>query len=415
MRNNDLQLDKFFLKKDLSKIVLDIAELKNEKLDTKIYFSPSKCPIVNVADSDIGSCFEDYIIPTGSFNYEFNSGKVVSSLLDKSLSFSEYSDFIYKRIQDNIKQIFLEHDTVLLSYSGGIDSLVVLSYIIDLGFKDRIKFVINNNQVSKSSGCLYYNPMHKLLIDHIIQLFDLDVLWIDITEDYILECINNKALEHLRTYSTSCLFDSFKNSVFVGGWHGNQVLLHKYIFWDEIQLVRPQAKQEIRDFLSKNKNFYSSSLKNYDTQNTNIIPIERVHMLQKSWNWFNGINGNRIYSPLGDDEIFLMLRQIDFSQVPIDIIANASLARDFIHKNVDTMLDEFIAYESLNDGDSLADIDELPINKINQEILQIPRELNHSVEGVSWLKYELEAAKLSGRIPLNTIVSLKTLHWLAKL
>ena len=48
-----------------------------------------------------------------------------------------------------------------------------------------------------------------------------------------------------------CLFNNYTDRVFVTGHHGNQSLIHKYIFWDEIKLQRASAQAEIKTYLNE--------------------------------------------------------------------------------------------------------------------------------------------------------------------
>jgi hypothetical protein len=409
-RNHDLALNKFFLHQDLNKIVTEISSLKDSQLDRRIYFRPSNCPLVNVADSNEGSCFENYTIPTGSYIFDKDS-TLHPNKLDKNLDLESYVDFIYSKIQQNVKKVFESDKEILLCYSGGIDSLVVLSYIINLGFLSRIKFVVFDNKLSNES--LYYNLEQSSLTKKLIELFDIKCDRLELTQDYLLTCINDLSMEHVKMFSTSCLFNNYTDKIFLTGHHGNQSLIHKYVFWDEIKLQRPSARAEITNYLESHDKFYTTSLKSVADRTP--VPIEQVQMLQKPWHWFVGTNGNQLATPLADDEIFHMLRSIAFKDVSVDVVADALVAREIISRNVGLTLDPYIVEESLNDGDSLACIEPLPVDKINPALFDIPTNLTHSPEGLEWLNYEINTAKNSGHIAFNTVVSLKTIQWLSQL
>lgn len=410
-QNLDLDLNKFFLNQDSKNIVTDISSLKKSQLNKRIYFRPSNCPLVNVGDSDEGSCFENYIIPTGSYFFVKDTG-LHSNTLDKNIDLKSYVDFIYTKIQQNVKKIFDSDKEILLCYSGGIDSLVVLSYIINLGFLSRVKFVIFDNKLSNES--LYYNNQQSSLTKKLIDSFNIGCDHLELTQDYLLSCVNEYSMEHVKMFSTSCLFNSYRDKIFVTGHHGNQSLIHKYIFWDEIKLQRPSAQEEIKNYLKSNQKFYTSTLKKYQVDST-PVPIERIQLLQKPWHWFDGINGNQLAAPLADNEIFHMLRSINFADVPVDVVADALVAREIISRNVGTTLNPYIVEESLNDGDSLVCLEPLPFDKINPALFDIPTNLTHSPEGLEWLNYEINTAKNSGYIAFNTVMSLKTIQWLSQL
>lgn len=412
-QNHDLSLNKFLLRNDFSELIADPSLLLKNRLSEKMYFSSANFPVASVADSSLGSGFDDYFVPTGSYIFQKTQTGFVSIGLEKNLSIETYTDKIYNSIKNNIEQIFSNHQNVLLCYSGGIDSLVVLSYIISLGYLKRTKLIVNNNKVSKSNGCLFYNSIQLDLTKDLIKKFSIDVDWIDIDHDYVYSLINYGHLNQLKTYSTNYVVEKYKNSAIVGGWHGNQVLLHKYVFWDEIIINRRCAKDEIINLLKEKNDFYTASLARYDV-NKLMVPIEQVHMLQKPWAWHNGRNGNYVYSPLANDEIFQDLRRIDFKTVPVITIADAMVARAIIERNAGSEFNQYIQQESLDDGDSTTKFDDVPIKNINPSLFSIPSNLNHNPVGKQWLEYEIENSKSTGYIKFNCVMSLKTLEWLSK-
>ena len=413
-QNHDLDLNKFFTSWDLTQLVLDIGDIRNCQLSEKIYYRPNVCPLVDIKDSQQGSCFKDYLIPTGSYYFEQTDQGLTSNTLIKSLNLTDYIDSIHHEITNNVLNIFNHNNKVVFCFSGGIDALTVLSYIIKLGFVNRIQFAVYHNKISRAIDTVYYNFKQQELINKLANNLNVGIDYVEITEEKLVDRINNRSVDHVRAYATSCLFDSYTDTSFVTGHHGNQILLHKDIFWDEIILQQPSAKEEIKNFLHNNKTFYTAILAHYNL-NRPMVPIEHVYLTPRMWNWFDGINGNRVYGPLGNNQLFQLLRTVDFKTVSIESIAHASVARELIARNVGSMLDEYIVKENLTDNDSLAHVQKIALDKIDPNVLIIPENLNHSPEGYQWLINELDQARQTGWITINVLVTLKTLQKLSQI
>lgn len=415
-QNQDLELNKFFIKNDFSEIVTDIRQLKNQKLNRATYFRPTNCPIINVADSNLGSCFEDYIIPTGSYRFHKTDNGIVGTPIEKHLSLTEYTDTVFHSIQTTIKEIYQSHSVITLCYSGGIDSMVILSYIIAQGLLPRTRIVCFENRTQIDPTCLHVDATQRERVTTLLDSIRSQaktIEWQAIELADIACGFNNQQLEHLKCYSTNTILQKYHDSAFIFGWHGNQVLLHKYVFIDEIILSRTTAKQEFVDLLSSASPFYTSSLSAYDFTRVRVR-VEQVHMLQKPWDCLNGNNNNHIYSPIGNDLTFNSLRQLDYSKIPVNTIADALVAREIIFRNVGDTFNNYIGVESLSDGDSLKDI-VIPLDLINKELLVVPNNLNHNAEGAEFINYEIEQAYKNKSIPINSLLSIKALDWLSKL
>lgn len=409
-QNSDLTLNKFFVDKDYNNLVTDIKQLKNSRLDRNFYFRPSGCPLINVNDFTVGSCFEDYLIPTGS--YQFESGSVRT--VDKNLSIDHYIDRLFSGISARIQSIYQAHNTVTLAYSGGIDSMVLLGFIQSQGLLSRTDIVCFKNQTQSSPTCLHQDPtkLQKVneLLDRIGQLAR-SVTWIDITVDDISHGFNHQKLEHVKCYATNAVLRQSDNSAFIFGHHGNQVLLHKNIFLDELVLSRPSAQQEIIDLLSGPKDFYTQSIIGYDISAPKI-GIERRHMLMKPWSLLNTTD-QTVYSPLGDTETFDQLRRLDYSQISVDTIADATVAKELIARTCPYLL-PYISVEGVKDGDNLEEAI-IPLSLLNSELLTIPMELNHHPEGLDYIQNEIAQAHLTQHIPINSLVTIKALNWISRL
>lgn len=195
------------------------------------------------------------------------------------------------------------------------------------------------------------------------------------------------------------------------GYHGNQLLLHKEVFLDEIMYRDPGKKSLIETAISK-KDFYTKSLQNY-TFDRELSPLHQHHLLLKPWQKMNAINNNHVYSPIGHDHtLFDLCRTIDFSQCDPEVITDALVARWIIRKNRQEWLFDHISTESTKDLDNLEHVD-IPVRDLNPALFDIPHNLNHDKEGLDWIANESSKAKTTGYVALNTLVSLRNLSWIA--
>lgn len=414
-QNQDLDLNKFFVSYDNLKFVTDIQNLKYNQLSRGIYFRPSNAPVTNIADANLGSCFERYYIPTASYKFDqLSAGITIVSQEECDLKLNEYTNMVWNEMGQTIKNIYDTHAEVTLCYSGGIDSMVVLSYIMAYGFLSRTNIISFENYTQDDKECLQNNRAKKtLIIDLMSRLPIKSAKWAKVTEDDIVYSFNHQRLEHLKCYATNSLLRAHKDVAFIFGFHGNQVLLHKSCFIDDLILTNTYNINDVSNYLSTNKNFYTQSLLGYDV-NKEKIGVARTHMLQKPWECLDYMNGNRIYSPIGNNRIFQGLRKLDFRDVSIDTIADAKMAREIISRNVESQLDEYIPIEGLSDNDILKD-SLIPVNKLNSDLLIIPPNLTHNQEGVDYINYEINNAQTSGTIPINALTSIKMLHWINSL
>jgi hypothetical protein len=404
-QNLDLTLNKFFIRKDFTELVTDITQLKYHRLDQNFYFRPSACPLLNVNDSEAGSCFEDYNIPTAS--YKFHVDTTVHAIpLEKNLNIDIYVDKLYYDIKNRIEQIYQRHQYVTLSYSGGIDSMVILSYIYNLGLLPRTDIICykNNTQEIKDTTKI------DLLLD-LIKDQTKSIKWLPVESEEVIVNFNHLNLEHVKCYATNLVLKQSKNQAVLFGHHGNQVLLHKIIFADEILLNRPDAISEITELVNGPHTFYTQSLLDFNPAAPRI-GIDRRHMLMKPWSALSTYD-RIVYSPLADNDTFNQLRTLDYRQIKISTIANANIAQIIMNRNTGTLLDTYIETESIKENDVLANMI-IPIDRLDPKLLVIPNNLNHHPIGLEYIQTELATAHHSKELPINTLVVIKALQWLSQ-
>jgi hypothetical protein len=88
------------------------------------------------------------------------------------------------------------------------------------------------------------------------------------------------------------------------------------------------------------------------------------------------------------------------------------VAREFITQNNCEWLTKYIDVEGVKDYDNLEDA-VIPIELLHTDLLAIPANLNHNAEGLEYLQNEITKAHQNANIPINSLVAIKALQWIA--
>jgi hypothetical protein len=332
------------------------------------------------------------------------------------VSLDQYVNQVYDQIANQIQQIYQHHAEVTLGYSGGIDSMVLLSFIAAQNLLSRTNIVCVENHTQTSMYAMHNHTDNKQKVTDLLANLKSklkSISWFVVDTQDIAHSFNHGNLEHVKCYTTYSILRKYNRTAFIFGYHGNQILLHKPLFVDELFLRNKISHQEFNEYLLTHKNFYTQCLTRYNTSKEKI-GVDRTHFLKKPWALMDGVNANRVYSPIGTRLTFDLLRSLDFDTVCLHDVADASVARHIIMRNVGTLFNDHIGSESLSDMDNLKDT-LIPIELLNQQRLTIPAGLNHHPEGLDWIKHEIDSVKVSGVIPVNSLTSIKMLNWINQL
>lgn len=409
MNNQDRTLDKFFVRFDNNKPVEVVKKpiLKDEKIKRDIYFEPSYCPLITLKDSRRGTCFENLYQPTGSFDIVKIDQQIQIVPITRDLSLQSYIELVYHNIERDILNLYQTHQTITLLYSGGIDSMVLLSYLLKHKLMNRTRIICFKNNTAHSIDALNNNKNNLEKLEQTLKTVNpIDVRWFEMGIEDVIDAVNNGTLNDVKCYTTSALVKKIKNEVLLCGHHGNQVLLHKNIFLDEILLAQPNFQKNIENYILKQENFYTATLKDYK-EPEQPIGIEHQHFLQKPWDYFSGVNGNIIVAPIGSAENFILLRRLHFKDIHPDTILNAEVARQIIKLNECEHLEMFLFNECTHECDNLNTLS-IAVENINPKVLEIDSNFPHHSEGLEWLMYQ----RNNKNIPINTLVSFKTIEFI---
>lgn len=408
--NYDIIPSKNFVRMLDNKILIKKWPGNNFRLNEKIYQRPSNCPLVDVHDVFAGSVYEDFFIPSGHWNFNIINDSVTTTLNKKDVSLENYINQIYEDLNQSILKIFSNTDHILLPYSGGIDTFTLLSFIIKNNLVSRTKICVVENFTQNDLSCIHKNDEKKQKIIDSINLYKdkyLDVIWLNTDLQNIKDSFINGTFDQLRCYSTSKLLSHFKNQNILFGTNGNHIFLHNKMFLDEIVIQQPDWGDKILDYIKSQNNFYTKSIENYNSKN--FFPIERRHILYKVRSSLNGLNGNTLHEPILSTKNQTLYRTLDYKTVHPDVILNATVARELIHRNLGNALDEFITSESLKDFDNLEEIC-FDIDQQDYDSLMIPEDICHNERGLDYARHIVDRAKSTNKLPINDAMILKCLQ-----
>ena len=407
----DVISNKYFVKVNSDFDIQHISKLIYQPIHKEFYYNAQAYPHVHLNDCTRGSIYKDYVIPTAAYKFTINDGYALVETNNKKISLTEYTDQIDRLVADEINNIYKNHDHVVLSYSGGIDSMAMLSYIIAGGFLSRTTILTHQNFVQKPEhpSLISNNPIRYKALEDVLELVsDLGakIIKISVDDTDLINAFNNKNFIQASCYTVAKALTYFNNTAFLFGHHGNQSLIKHWIFIDQLLLHGLIGESEVQQFLDK-KNYYATAWTNYDV-NRDRIPLDCSPLLVRLWPELNGFNGNTLYSPLGSG--LELCRDIDFRTVELNDILNATVGRTLISRNVGTMLDKYISTDGSGDGDGGTDkmIDR---SCFDEKLFKIPDNINHDLTGYNWLQENLKRPRIS----THNLSSLTVLHHLSEL
>jgi hypothetical protein len=407
----DFLSNKYFVKINSNFDIQHVSKLIYQPINEHFYYNATFYPLVDKTDFTKGSIYKDYVIPTAAYKFTIDNGCVSVATNSKKISLTDYVDQIDQLVATEIDHIYKNHNHVVLSYSGGIDSMVLLSYIIAGGFLSQTTILTHQNfvQDSEHPGLISNSPARLQALEDVLDLtsgLGAKIIKISVDPADLIKALDSKNFIQSTCYTATKALTYFNNTAFLFGHHGNQALLHKDIFIDQLLLNGAIGESEVQQALDK-KNYYVTSAADYDVNRVRL-PLEYCPLLLKQWPQLNGYNNNTTYSPLGVK--LELCRDIDFRTVDLYDILDAKVPRTLISKNVGTMLDKYIITESIGDGDAFVDC-MVDRDQFDENLLKIPDNINHDLTGYNWLQENLKRPSISG---LN-LLSLAALHHLSEL
>ena len=406
MKNTEFTtLDKKLFTDKTHKNCFKFSDLTDQKINREMYFSAGAFPYAIINDDwKLGSIFENFYIPSGSYTFNKDMGwqKDITTLHIK-----DYEDILYNEIKKTVQEAYSTNKQVNLMFSGGIDSLVVASYIIAMGLENKTNFVTLYDYNQTDKYCMVKDEKLRLTLESFFKTFKNCQDWIKVNvfEEDLIDACNTKIFDAARSFTSYKLFNRFEDQVFIGGHYGNSTLYHGGYGTqiDEMLLQNPAIEKDLERIFNLPGIYCISNKTGYINHKR---PQSDKHYVKKRTDFLNGINNNEIKFICGSDRIFEKTRQVDWSTWtdPYELV-NACIARRIIQKNVGNLFDNFIRHENLLDADAFVDKN-LPYESLNKSIFELPNNVHHNTQGVVWFAEEIKRAKNTGYIKTNTIFSM---------
>jgi len=389
------------------------ADLRHKKLNSLIYQGKSLLPYIQ-DNTTFGSIFDNCYIPSSAYDIICkNKCAKIEVISETKISLTEYIDIYHNLIRSEIKKIYDKHDKVVLQYSGGIDSLLLLSHIINLGYLHKTTLAKYENYFAPEHPDLIRNSnTKKKAIEDFKKQFEnkyYNFVELNFTlADWINQANSGTYYTSIRGYSNYFLFSKFTNSAVIAGHFGDAVLLHEKKWLEELISKAPNkndAIKQLQDSL-QNKNLYMNNYLNFDFEK-DIVPLKYYVWHAKPWGEFT-INNNIYYTPICVDT--RICRKIDIKTVKFTDILDATVVREMIHRNVGNLLDEYIIHQGNLDSD-FQNTHYIQKSKINENVITIPKNLKHDRIGLSNLLKELQNDFISN----FSILACHNLKYISKL
>jgi hypothetical protein len=456
-QNFDLHMgDKIFLQANNDDLYLtnDYKKLQHAQIVAKVYRDISPLPFVAGLDCRRQSCFRNWFIPSASYRFSVTSDHVDVSLIKKDLSLDEYTHLMYDRVIENLKSIYSQHDRVYLHYSGGIDSLVCLSFILKLGLQKRTTLLCFKNLPEISHQYLpessFLQPVKQQAIENLFadmadQMHSIITDCVTISD--FLHQLNHGTFIDVLAYSTATMIQKYPDGAHIGGHLGNESLLHWHIYINDVL----QAGHDIEQLkeLSNKKTSYSRNhvlrnmladltlqkssatlFQNFDLTcvdqiidykfcEQRLLPVmEFKHHSQVPRSSLNSHGSVKFYHPLMDETTSELHRKLHWRDIDFRYLVDAKLARDVMKINVGNRLDQYVTSDGQDSDtwqmDSWARSFMLSADKINPKLLTVPDNLCHDDNGFRRLNYALRHVNTHG-ISTKMLLSFKAINHLSKL
>ena len=395
----------------------DWRKFRDVEIDRDYYFHPGYMPTTYLEDYRLGSCFRGWVLPTMSYIFDVSNDAISVSRLPQDLHLAEFIERQHSQIQQAVKDIYDRWPMVYLHYSGGIDALVMLSYVINLGFLHRTKFLYHKNLTqSHDPGVSFVDPE---LLTAIYDLFDryrdqsLGYEISEMTLQDMARIANEKDYWEYCTYTTTLCLEPFTNTAHLHGAVGNNNVLHYKTQNDEILRLRGDYDELAR--VQAEPGHYSVYSYDFEPKYPKeaIVPIWERHLGTKLYNHTRPLGTNYLYTILADDVLSENFRRLNYRDLNHRDVFACTYTKQFLHRNVGDILDQYIIRGCQNENDHLKNM-EIPVEWIAPQVLEICSDICHNPEGRTWLEHERDRAQTRGVIPINSLTAFKAQAELSK-
>jgi hypothetical protein len=371
--------------KTLEQLIRD----SNCKIGSRILYTPNIFPWVN-HDNLKQTVFKGWEAPSFYSRFrEENNTIICESLEQNTITLNDYIEKAKCKIESNIKNILNNNSEFVLFYSRGVDSLLILSYLIKYNRLKDTQIVTCPNTNLRAYKESNFELERQLGFN--IEIHELGY-------DSLLEYANQSNPFKFHNYQTYWYLEKFKNKTLLCGNEGNSVLFHK---WEWVKrLGKPITKE----------NVYVNTCLNIDWNTPTDLNHHTITFIEPySRSWSNQ-DFNRIVSPISDIELTKMLPYVDIRNMDPNFVGDAVLIRDMIRANVGSEFDHLIEQEKAEWG-MIAACRNIKIKDINEDQLII--DFKRRIEPITLveLRRRIDGAKKEGEIDTQRLLSLKYINY----
>lgn len=362
------------------------------KVDHMICHSPDTFPWIDHTHLK-HTVFKDWQAPSFYTNFKESQGSIITETLPQhTIPLEQYIQTAKDRIENNVKSLFDNSKNMILLYSGGIDSILLISYLIKYNrLKDTPLIYCYNENADNTDQQTQFDLEKRL---------GLNIESINVSKQVLIDYANQPNPFTFRNYQSRWVAEKFKDKTILIGNEGNSVLFHK---WEWLKRLGKPATR---------KNIYVTSCYNSIDWNTPIDldhnTISFIEPYSRSWN--NEKEFAHILSPISDVSLMKMLPFVDIRNMDPDFVGDAELIRTMIYDNVKHELDPLITTENFNWG--ICDSSEnLQIKDIDNRMLDIDFKKRIETKGLIHMKHKIDRAKLDGHIEPRCLLGLKYINY----
>ena len=362
------------------------------KVDHMICHSPDIFPWMDPKHLK-HTVFKEWVAPSFYTHFTESSGRINARTLDQHvIPFDLYVSMARNKIEQNVKSLFDNSKNMMLLYSGGIDSLLLISYLIKYDrLKDTPLVYCYNETLGEFPQRTTFELEKKL---------GLDVELIKVSEDTLISYANQGNPFKFRNYQSHWIAERFRDKTILIGNEGNSVLFHK---WEYLKRLG-QAPQR--------KDIYVTSC--FDQLDLST-PIDLAHntisfIEPRSRSWNNKEEFGHVISPISDTSLMKMLPFVDIRGLHPDYVGDAELIRSMIRDNVKDTLDPLITTENFNWG-VVSTKENIDIKKLDEKVLDIEFKKRIETKGLIHMKNKIEQAKIDGHVEPRCLLALKYINY----
>lgn len=362
------------------------------KVDHMICHSPDIFPWIDNTHLK-KTFFKDWQAPSFYEHFRESQGSIITETLPQhTIPLEQYVQTAKDRIENNVKNLFANSKNMMLLYSGGIDSILLISYLIKYNrLKDTpLVYCYNENADNIAQQTQF----------HLEKNLGLNIESINVSKQVLIDYANQSDPFKFRNYQSHWVAEKFKDKTILIGNEGNSVLFHK---WEWLKRLGKPATR---------KNIYVTSC--YDCidwstpTDLDHNTISFIEPYNRSWN--NEKDFAHLLSPISDISLMQMLPFVDIRDMDPNFVGDAEMARTMLHDNVKDELDPLITVENINWG--ICDSSQnLQIKDIDNNMLDINFKKRIETSGLIHMKHKIDRAKIDGHIDPRCLLGLKYINY----